>query len=354
MLKRKERAQAIREAIDFYPGGLCFAMPDGRPILVNRRMNELAYILTGHTVMDAGEIWAELGSLPDGGGREKLDRPWLPAEDGGAGEQMVFRLPDGGVWRFRRELLPDAGMDYVQLEASEITELYALSEELYENNARLKNLRGRQENLLENIVQINREKELLSVKMRVHDELGQCLVATKKSLRGGSAVSDAPELVKLWKDAIGDLTNIPLEENAGASPMAELLQVAEMIGCRVDFSGELPAERPAQLLLCAAVREALTNAVRHADADRLTVVMRATDFGWRAEISDNGRAAPASIREGGGLSGLRQRLEREGASLEVRCRDGVSLIVDIPCGGAGGTERANDEHTAGGGLENIP
>jgi hypothetical protein len=59
-------------------------------------------------------------------------------------------------------------------------ELYRLSRELYENNRRLRALQERQKKLLANIVQINREKELLSVKMRVHDEFGQCLLATSQ------------------------------------------------------------------------------------------------------------------------------------------------------------------------------
>ena len=34
--------------------------------------------------------------------------------------------------------------------------------------------------------------------------------------------------------------------------------------------------------------------------------------------------------EGSGLSNLRMRLEQEGASLHVKCEDGVVLIVELP------------------------
>jgi hypothetical protein len=50
MLKKNKLPQAIREAVDYCPGGLCFSMPDGRPILVNIQMNRLCAALTGHTV----------------------------------------------------------------------------------------------------------------------------------------------------------------------------------------------------------------------------------------------------------------------------------------------------------------
>lgn len=333
MLRRKDsRPQAIREAIDFYPGGLCFSMPDGRPILVNRQMNALVSRLTGHTVLDADAVWRELCALPAKDGCAPMERPWAESGDPGT---LVFSFPDGRIWQFRRETLAEADAAYIQLEAAEITDLYRLSEQLHENNERLKGLQARQKSLLANIVQINREKELLAVKMRVHDELGRSLIATEKALRGGTLSRDAAALTKGWEDAIRDLENIPLDETpADVPPEAELLQVADLIGCRIDFAGERPTDRGAHLLLCAAVREALTNAVRHAGANRLTVETTRAGALYRTRISDNGSARPAAVREGDGLRNLRKRLEQEGASLRIDCGSGgVVLTVVIPAAG---------------------
>jgi hypothetical protein len=77
MLKlRSSVPQAIREAVDFCPGGLCFSMPDGRPVLVNRQMNRLAVQLTGHTVLDAETTWNELRNLTSFNGCSRLEKPW--------------------------------------------------------------------------------------------------------------------------------------------------------------------------------------------------------------------------------------------------------------------------------------
>jgi hypothetical protein len=330
MLKKNKLPQAIREAVDYCPGGLCFSMPDGRPILVNIQMNRLCAALTGHTVMDAEAMWTELCDLPDRGGCKRLEKPW--AEDNGGPEDMLgFALPDGTMWQFHREKLFDADKTYIQIEATDITELFTLSSELYENNIRLKELQDRQKKLLANIVQINREKELLAVKMRVHDEFGQCLLATSKALAGCTLEQDGKVLAKNWEGAIRGLANIPLEDYSEASQEAELMQVAEMIGCKIEFCGERPADRGVLLLLYAAVREALTNAVRHAGADTLKVSMSKSSAGYRAVISDNGHSAAKAISEGDGLHNLRLRLEGEGATMDIAYQDGVVLILNFPC-----------------------
>jgi signal transduction histidine kinase len=333
MLKQKFRIpQGIREGMDSCPCGLCFSMPDGRPILVNRQMNRLAALLTGHTVLDAETLWTELRTRPPAGGCRQLESPWAEAAETARDGLLCFALSDGTVWQLRRDTLRDGEQTYLQIEAADITELYSLSRELSENNRRLRELQERQRKLLANIVQINREKELVSIKMRVHDELGQCLLATTQALRGGTLTRDSTALTKSWDDALRALTSIPLESAEETPQEAELLQVAGMIGCRIVFVGERPADRGAARLLYAAVREALTNAVRHAGADTLTVTIVNTAGGCHAEIADNGRAVPGPIHEGDGLRSLRRRLEQEGAALTVVRREGVVLLLDLPCG----------------------
>jgi nitrate/nitrite-specific signal transduction histidine kinase len=308
-------------------------MPDGRPVLVNRQMNRLAVQLTGHTVLDAETTWNELRNLTSFNGCSRLEKPWTETAEEKPGELLGFSLPDGTMWQFRREMLKGDHQTYLQIEAADVTEMFRLSKELYENNRRLQALHERQKVLLSNIAQINREKELLSVKMRVHDEFGQCLLATSQSLRGGTLAQDDAELAKGWADAVRDFTNIPLEDSADGRQQAELEQVASMIGCRLEFSGALPDRTGTRRLLYAAVREALTNAVRHAGADVLSVRVRRSAGGYHAEISDNGRSDVSSIREGDGLRNLRSRLEQEGATLEIDCRQGVVLILEFPEGG---------------------
>lgn len=331
-MKKNTSAKMIKKAIDSYPGGICFSALDGRVILVNEKMNQLVLELTGHTILNEKAAWEELTNFANNGKAEKLTQSWLPKDtdkaNGSPRQQLFFRFSDSLVWRFELRFLDS---NTVQIEAAEITELYQLSEELYENTIRLQEMQKRQKALLDSIVEVNLNKEILAAKMHIHDELGHCLLATTKAITEDSLAENADVLRESWSSTIRDVSNIPMAWTVPDSSLqSELLQVAELIDCKVTFLGEQPKSRKALQLLYAAVREALTNAVRHADATELTVKIKQDKQRYHIEISDNGGVSVSSITEGNGLSALRQRLEQEGATLKVLYDNSVSLLVDIP------------------------
>ena len=331
-MKKSMSAKMIKKAIDSYPGGICFSALDGRVILVNEKMNKLVLELTGHTILNAKVAWEELTNFASNSKAEKLDQSWLPKDTNNGNEsthqQLFFRFSDSSVWRFEWRLLDP---NTVQIEAAEITELYRLSEELYENTIRLQEMQRRQKSLLDSIVEVNLNKEILAAKMRIHDELGHCLLATTKAIKEDSLAENADTLRKSWNSTLHNFTNISTVWTVPDSSLqSELMQVAELSDCKGVFLGEQPKSRKALQLLYAAVREALTNAVRHANATELTVKIAQNEQSYNIEISNNGNVTISKITEGNGLSALRQRLEQEGASLKVLCDNNVSLIVDIP------------------------
>lgn len=329
-MKKNTSAKMIKKAIDSYPGGICFSALDGRVILANEKMNKLILELTGHTILNAKVTWEELANFASNGKAEKLTQSWLPKDPDKESihQQLFFRFSDSSVWRFELRFLDS---NTVQIEAAAITELYRLSEELYENTIRLQDMQKRQKALLDSIVEVNLNKEILTAKMHIHDELGHCLLATTKAITEDSLAENADTLRKSWNSTIQDFSNISTVWTVPDSSLqSELMQVAELIGCKVVFLGEQPTQRKALQLLYAAIREALTNAVRHANATELMVKIEQDEKSYHIEISDNGSVSVSSITEGNGLSALRQRLEQEGASLKVLCDNSVSLIIDIP------------------------
>lgn len=314
----------IREAINNYPGGLCFAMPDGRPILANKTINQLCVSITGHTVLNMNEEWTS------------WKRCAVPNEQvflEGQPDDSIFicRIGIDGYWQFKKTCLEINNTDIFQYEATDVTKLYQYRSHLMENNIRVKELLERRKELLENIVRINLEKELLGAKMRIHDDFNRLLIITKNAFQQKPDHESAKNLFSAWENVITDFENATISQSQKeVSPQKELVQVADMIGCKVSFYGKQPSERNALLLLYAVIREALTNAVRHAGADLLSVFIEEDENEYHVRIENNGKVHPDSIQEGGGLGSLRKRLESEGASLDILCEDGVVLSIKIP------------------------
>ena len=99
-----------------------------------------------------------------------------------------------------------------------------------------------------------------------------------------------------------------------------------------------PLLRPREeTALSLAVREAVTNIVRHAQATACTMRFSTTAEGFAAlEIADNGQTVPAhtAVREGNGLRGMRARVEELGGRFEISAAGGTRLRIELPASGA--------------------
>jgi two-component system, NarL family, sensor histidine kinase DesK len=83
-------------------------------------------------------------------------------------------------------------------------------------------------------------------------------------------------------------------------------------------------------VLCLALREAVTNVVRHAHATVCHVAMLETDQTIHFTIEDNG--VGGQIREGNGLRGMRERLQSMAGAVKLTgsANGGTSLELTLP------------------------
>lgn len=97
---------------------------------------------------------------------------------------------------------------------------------------------------------------------------------------------------------------------------------------------ELPgrADEPVESAAYFAISEVLTNAVKHADADRIYVDLHHTDGMLRISVTDDGRGG-AVIGAGSGLAGVERRLGTFDGVLAVSSPAGGPTMVtmEIPC-----------------------
>jgi two-component system sensor histidine kinase DesK len=89
---------------------------------------------------------------------------------------------------------------------------------------------------------------------------------------------------------------------------------------------KLPTAQEA--VLCLALREAVTNIVRHAGARNCRLTVGCTTAECTLSISDDGRGGNAPF--GSGLSGMHERVDVLGGSLTRDGRNGTTLTVTLP------------------------
>ncbi|MDB5073447.1 MAG: sensor histidine kinase [Candidatus Eremiobacteraeota bacterium] len=180
----------------------------------------------------------------------------------------------------------------------------------------------------------------------LHDVLGHTLslIALKSQLASKLADREPQRAAAEIRD-VEQIARTSLDELRAAvagyraagitNELAHAREVLASAGLRVDCEAEEDVRlAPAhESVLALAIREAVTNVVRHARAS--AVRLRLADAGGtcRFEIQDDGVGGSAA--EGMGLSGMRERVESHGGSLERTTDRGTRLIVTLPLAGRG-------------------
>jgi len=312
---------SIKEAVDNLPTGVCFFNEAGLPVLCNLAMYRFSFAVCGKDVQFIDDLE---GCFAD---------DFVPAEDARR-DGHVFILKDGGVWQLKKRTFTyEGGEQYTEYIALDVTDLYKNREDLMRENKHLRKVQADLKRLSASVVTITREEEILNTKMRVHDEMGRCLVVARKYLKNISAESIPDSLAISWQRAVSMLkyNNDVLEEDM----LAQIRKTCASVNLHFIQKGALPKEDETAYILACAVRECVTNAVRYAEADELYADFSENNATACVTVTNNGTPPKREIVEGGGLSTLRRRVERAGGSMSVRSLPKFELIVTVPKGKGG-------------------
>ena len=307
---------AIKESIDHLPTGLCFNAENGRILLVNHRMNQLCHVILGRDLQNAALVWDDLCS-------GNIQPDIVPLSMGG---QPSFRLSDGTVWSFSRIQL----QDMLQITAADITQLHDLAEELEDKNIALEELYQRLKEYETDVEKLARTHERLETKIGIHSELGQTLLATRSYLLDNNENKELP--MDAWKRSIA-LLRQNIVEKAEQFTLQTLIQTATSFGISVEAVGQMPEVKVVEKLFLEASTEALTNAVRHADAKTLHICLTETETDYSVCFRNDGKVPETTVTEGGGLGSLRRKVETAGGLMQIDCQPAYSLTVTMPKGG---------------------
>lgn len=311
--KNSVSSRSVKESFDHLPTGLCFSKANGTVQLLNHKMNELGYILTGEEIQNANTFWR---TLINGNVQPEVQQI-------NKSKEPVYRLADGSIYTFKREKLENV----FQITATDTTSLYKLTNRLIDNNEELEEMNARLRIYGETVDETTRARERLETKIRIHGELGQALLATRHCLHQTDA--DFQPVINVWKRNIAVLRT-EAEPSQSTDLLQSLIQIAESAGVSVELSGNMPENENIASLLTSAATEALTNAVRHAEASTLYVEFSESEDYYSARYTNNGVVPSGEIREGGGLTSLRSKIERLGGSMEIKSSPQFAMIVIMP------------------------
>ena len=310
------RENAIQESLDNLPSGIVFFDGNGMPKLMNRRMHQICMNLAGRDIQNITEL------------EEALSKP-LKEQVFFDDDLKVYGFSDGSVWKFsEKEIITTGGDRFSQVLASEVSELYQSKVLLKRENQKLQEMSAAMKELSKNVVTLTREEETLSMKMRVHDNLGYSVLAAQRMLMRESE-EDRDIFLSQWKQTL-DLLNKDNESVEDEQLHREVQDRAKFLGVKIIYTGEKIWESHIFRLLDIILLEALSNCVRHAGASELYVKFGSAEHEWGVVITDNGQKPEKNIKEGGGLSGIRKKVEQCGGTLRI-CSDPIfSITVKIP------------------------
>jgi signal transduction histidine kinase len=255
---------------------------------------------------------------------------------------LAYLYQDVGAWSVVTLLIPILVAREALLRAQR---LQSLADRLRQRERLL-------ERLFDRIVD-ERKDERSRIAADLHDDVLQSLIRVSQLGRflqqetSGNPIaeSDAREVVSVSDRAIQELRQVvsdlrasPLGR-AGLVPtlrtLAQDLQMDWRVPVAVEAPKSLPLAGEAQLAMYQVAKEAMTNALKHAEPSQISVRLSEKDDGICLEVKDDGRgfdvnAADASENFGLGL--MRERIQRLNGhvSLTSEIGSGTSLSVLLP------------------------
>lgn len=129
--------------------------------------------------------------------------------------------------------------------------------------------------------------------------------------------------------AVGGWRHVALEQELAVAGEALAAAGIDLV---VDWTPGLELEPNVEQALSLALREAVTNVVRHAGARHCTVTLERDGAEIRLRVADDGSGGPAP--EGNGLLGMRERVTAVGGRLQREVAQGTAVTISVPVGAA--------------------
>lgn len=185
-----------------------------------------------------------------------------------------------------------------------------------------------------------RDAERLRISRELHDAWGHELTALGLQLEIASNITEpakakdhvtqAKGLARQLLGKVRDVVSTLREAERGDldEALRTLAKSVPAPAIHVDVASDVHVSPDQAHALVRCAQEAVTNAVRHAQAKNLWLRIFAESNGVRLVARDDGKAVAAAATSGSGLIGMRERLEQLGGRLAIKAGSGAGFTVD--------------------------
>lgn len=302
---------SIKEAIDDLPVGICCYEPNGQVMMKNNMMENICLAYTGDSLLNAVSF-----------------RNALHSNNNHAEDEVVIILKNDKVFSISDNQFSDEEPRLRVMTAADITEQYKNTRRLKEQQEIVVKLNKELSDYGKQIVSSITAREVLNAKVKLHDELGANLLAIKRYILNGGTTEERIAIENILHKNLLYLKNET--ELTEKDEYAVILDTAAKLDMKINVIGKLTETQPQRHAIVTGIHECLTNTIRHAGGDELTVILEEDANMLIAKFTNNGKAPENEIKERGGLALLRALTEESEGTMQILWTPKFELILKLP------------------------
>ena len=208
----------------------------------------------------------------------------------------------------------------------DITEEYKLHQKLNGQNKKLKENNKKILLSIDNIEELEKEKNLLKLKNKYHDILGQNLSILQQYLNKENISQENFEEIKFMIQKM--FIDIEDTDDTNAN-LENLIKIHKKNGTDIIIDGKLPQNKETAKVFFEIIREATTNAIRHAGSSKVFVNIKETLKETYMIITNDGRKPSEFITENQGIKDMRRKVKKLGGMFYISTVPEFSVNISI-------------------------
>ena len=252
-----------------------------------------------------------------------------------------INIKDNYIKNINKKSIEKIGEDYIlkvdenfylfninqnEIIAFDVTKEYELQCELNKQNEKIMQNNKELIDSIENIEKYEKEKNLLELKNKYHDLLGQNLSILQQYLNRPNIAKDNLEEIKyMIKEMFIDIKEIKSSKDR----LNELIEIHNKSGTKILLEGKLPQNEEKAIAFFEIIREAVTNAIMHANSTEVYIKIKDDTEHTKMTIRNNGKKPKVEIIENEGIKGMRRKIAQIGGKIEIITKPEFLINIEI-------------------------